>query len=233
MAPSLFIVKSALDRATGPRRAGGRACAVGLLAALLLPAACAKGIVADPWDPQMRTAARAATPARDGKGAERSAPAVRASLLLAKAGDAEPMNDSSGPEARVMALPSRQSEAVELQRATLNAAIAAGPQRFMSKVILDPFFMEGRFVGFSLTRFYEGDPRFASVDLRRGDVIMRVNGMPIGRPHQFMRAWDDLRRANEIKVEYLRGAEKRVLRVRVTGDGAKLGAAPGRGPIDE
>lgn len=216
-----------------------------LFSLLFSSTACAKGIVTDPWDSQMRVAARrapsdSAAPAATGVGAAgpSAAPVVRSSPLLAQAGDDEPMTASSAPQARVAALPARQGPALELPRSALNAAIAAGPQRFMAKVLLDPFFLEGRFVGFSLTRFYEGDPRFASVDLRRGDVVTRVNGLPIGRPHQFMRAWDELRRTDEIKVEYLRGAEKRLLRVRVTGAGAKLAGPRGSepragGPIDE
>lgn len=159
-------------------------------------ASCAGGAASDPWDREMQVARRSAVP--------RAGPESGAARVPAPP-----------PEERVAALPPQAMTVVDLKRATLEAVLAAGPRSFMSGILLDPFLVDGRFVGFHLARFYDGDPRFASVDLKRGDVVVRVNGQPIGRPEEFMRVWQDLRTLDEILVEYLRGAEKRVLRVRV------------------
>jgi type II secretory pathway component PulC len=163
---------------------------------LWLLASCAGGAAQDPWDREMQVARRPALP--------RPGPESRA-----------PRATAPPPQERVATLRPQAMSVVDLKRATLEAVLAAGPQRFMSGILLDPFFVDGQFVGFALTRFYDGDPHFAGVDLKRGDVVVRVNGQPIGRPEEFMRVWQDLRTLDEIRVEYLRGAQKRVLRIRV------------------
>ena len=214
------------------------------LAVLFALPGCPRIIVTDPWDKNMKVAARAApgasassTAGLTAAGGSGEASAAKRGPLLAQAPGEGPRADASvsntNPEARFAALPTRKGGETELARSALQAALLAGPQRFMANILLDPFFIEGRFVGFTLTRFYEGDRRFSAIDLRRGDVVTRVNNLPIGRPHQFMRAWDDLRTADEIRVEYLRGAEKRVLRVKLTGDATKTPLSAGGGPIDE
>jgi type II secretory pathway component PulC len=129
-------------------------------------------------------------------------------------------------QGKMAALPIQATTVVQVQRSDLKAVLAAGPQRFMSRILLDPFFIDGKFVGFQLTRFYEGDPRFASIDLRRNDVVLRVNGLPIGRPEEFMYVWDELRSADEIRIDFLRGMERRVLRVEVRE--ARAPAAPAK-----
>jgi type II secretory pathway component PulC len=122
------------------------------------------------------------------------------------------------PEAKIAALPARAAPLVEVTRSSVRAVLAAGPQRFMRGILLDPFFVDQAFVGFRLTRLYDGDTRFRELDLRAGDVVLRVNDLPIGRPEEFMRAWNELRTADEIRIDYLRGAEKRVARIRIRED---------------
>lgn len=164
-----------------------------------LVSACAAGAALDPWEREVRISRRPAAPP----------PRTAATA---------PATPTPAPEAaapRIEALPARLGGELEIARATVRAALAAGPQRFMSGILLDPFFVDRKFVGFKLARFYDGDPRFAPVDLKRGDVVLRVNGLPIERPDQFMRAWEELRTADEISIEYLRGAEKRLLRLRI------------------
>lgn len=198
-----------------------------------LGAGCTPATV-DPWSPTMHHAARA----------EVARPTLRSSPLRAESErrvaeappSLRPTRTDAITETRVEALPSRAANEVTLARADLQRAMDAGPQRFMSKVMLDPFFIDRRFVGFRLSRFYEGDPRFADLDLRRGDVVLRVNGLPIGRPNQFMHAWNEVKHAREIRVDYLRGAEKRVLRVRILGADGNGAATPVRddsGAVDE
>lgn len=208
-----------------------------LAGAMVLGAAsCAGATINDPWDREMRVVR--STPRDPALSKTKGPGRLSVTPMWARAGD-EKRAAKTPPDERVASLPARSAGELTLSRSALTTVMAAGPQRFMSKVLLDPFFVDGRFVGFTLTRFYERDPRFSPVDLRRGDVVVRINGLPIGRPNEFMRAWDEVKTADEIRVEYLRGAEKRVLRVRIidprsTKVARPAGAGLGSGaPVDE
>jgi S1-C subfamily serine protease len=80
---------------------------------------------------------------------------------------------------------------------------------FLRQIDTEPELDRGRFVGFRLTAFFANDTRFRAVDLVPGDVVQRVNGLPIERPEHAYRIWQELRVASEIRVEYLRGGHPR------------------------
>ena len=50
---------------------------------------------------------------------------------------------------------------------------------------------------------FPGDLTYASLDLRPGDTVTRVNGKPISRPEQASAVWKDLRTASDLVVDYL------------------------------
>ena len=203
-----------------------------LLGAVLGCMGCTPATV-DPWSSHMQAATRAQPSAQAAARALRAENVHQVAEVPLRARRTQ---TDAITETRVDQLPGRAASDVVLDHATLKRAMDQGPQRFMSKVMLDPFFVDRRFVGFRLTRFYEGDPRFSEIDLRRGDVVLRVNGLPIGRPNQFMQAWNEVKHAREIRIDYLRGAEKRVLRVRVLGGeerGDSASAPDGSGAVDE
>ena len=99
----------------------------------------------------------------------------------------------------------------EISRSQLDATLAEGPGRFLQGVVTEPHREEGRFVGFRLMSFFPADPRFEGVDLRRGDVVTRVNGTFIERPEQLIQVWEALASAEALVVHYLRGGEARTL----------------------
>jgi len=108
-----------------------------------------------------------------------------------------------------------------LERSDVDRFLENGPQWFIRQVDLEPARLGGHFVGYRLVRFFDGDARFRRVDLRPGDVVLRVNELPIGRPEQFMKVWTDVKVAKELTVEYVRGGSKRLLRWRIR-DGGEL-----------
>ncbi len=73
-------------------------------------------------------------------------------------------------------------------------------------------FHKGSFVGFRIVSFFPGEPAFASLDLRRGDTVTRINGKPIERPEQAAAVWENLRTASTLVVDYRRAGEKHALR---------------------
>ena len=99
----------------------------------------------------------------------------------------------------------------DLERTEVDAFLANGPSWFIRQVSMEPARMGDKFVGFRIVHFFEGDPRFTTVDLQPGDVVIRINDMPIGKPDQFMKAWEDIKAARKLMVEYVRGGSIRVL----------------------
>jgi type II secretory pathway component PulC len=88
--------------------------------------------------------------------------------------------------------------------------VQQGLGRFLQKVDVEPSFAGGRFEGFRLVRvrpaaFWEG------VDLKPGDVVLKVNGMPIERETEAYDAFQSLGAAPELRVDYLRDGQPRAL----------------------
>ena len=99
-----------------------------------------------------------------------------------------------------------------IQRRELVSVLDAGLGRFLQNVQTEPDFEHGTFVGFRIVRLCPGHPRYATLDLRRGDTVTSVNGRPIGRPEQAAEVWESLRVADELVVAYRRGGETRSLK---------------------
>jgi len=99
-----------------------------------------------------------------------------------------------------------------LQRAAVDEVLLQGPQRFVRRLRLSPALVAGKFVGHRLDEIPRDDPVLGAVDLHPGDIIVGVNGMPLERPEQFMAAWEALKAADQIRIEYLRGGRALVLR---------------------
>ena len=117
------------------------------------------------------------------------------------------------PQPPVEHIPAEPTD--EIDRADLLVVLDAGVGRFLQGVETEPVLEEGRFVGFRLVSLYPQDERMARIDLRPGDVVLRVNAMPIERPEQLLRVWDGLRVASDLFIEYQRGGERRELRFRI------------------
>lgn len=101
-----------------------------------------------------------------------------------------------------------------LWREDVESVLAAGPGRFLQKVSVDPLVDGGAFVGWELLSlqpagFWQG------VDLRPGDVVISINGLPVERPEHALAIFGALKKASELRVSYLRGAEERELAYRI------------------
>lgn len=97
-----------------------------------------------------------------------------------------------------------------IARVELDAVLAGGFGRFLQRVATEPHLEDGRFVGFRLTELRT--QLFEGVDLLEGDTLLSINGLPIERPEEALLAWNGLRVASELTVEYLRAGERRQLR---------------------
>jgi hypothetical protein len=99
-----------------------------------------------------------------------------------------------------------------ISRDELLPVLDGGLGRFLQNVETEPAFHKGSFVGFRIVSLFPGEPAFASLDLRPGDTVTRINGKPIERPEQAAAVWQNLRTASNLVVDYRRGGEKHALR---------------------
>jgi type II secretory pathway component PulC len=84
--------------------------------------------------------------------------------------------------------------------------LAEGPQAFISQVDVRPAFQRGRFFGWRIVD-YRGPGH-----LRRGDIVVQVNGLGLERPEQFVAAWAGLRRARALEFELIREGRRQTFR---------------------
>ncbi len=129
-------------------------------------------------------------------------------------GEPSPKAADSAPKSAPTTTAAMRSKPGTVRRLALQETIAGGLGGFLQHVELsdEPMMRQGQFVGFRVARLFPED-YWAGVDLRVGDVVSRVNGMPIERPEQALAAFRSLSGAKEILVDVEREGQKRQLRV--------------------
>jgi len=106
-----------------------------------------------------------------------------------------------------------------ISREELMPVLDGGLGRFLQNVQTEPVFHKGAFVGFRIVSLFPGEPAFASLDLRPGDTVTRINGRRIERPEQAAAVWEDLRTASSLVVDYRRNSERHALRFTIVDEG--------------
>jgi len=117
-------------------------------------------------------------------------------------------------------------------RSDVDRTVEEGLGYFLQRVAVEPELDAGRFKGFRIMalrppEFWEG------VDLKPGDVVQQVNGMPIERDIDAYKAFESLRAATSVRVTYVRGGAPRELVLAIVDDGkkpAKPAPAPAPAP---
>lgn len=138
-----------------------------------------------------------------------------------------PLQASAHSEAVVK--PARDDTAPNsVRRSKVRATVARGLGAFLGDVTLDerPVFLAGKFRGFRIVEL-RGPLKASS--LLPGDVVTRINGMPIERPEQALEVFRSLEVASEIRVEFDRNGEPKNARFSIVEDESALGDA-GAGP---
>jgi hypothetical protein len=109
-----------------------------------------------------------------------------------------------------------------LKRSALTRTLDAGLGSWLRGVDIEPQVDRGRFQGWMVRTIYPGDPCWATVDLRSGDVISRINHRSVERPEEAQAVWTTLNNAGEIVVEFVRAGQQRTLRFPVIDDAADV-----------
>jgi len=97
----------------------------------------------------------------------------------------------------------------ELHRAALDELLAKGPAYVLAMVQIDSVMADGRFTGFKIVSFRTALPAY--LELAPGDVVTRVNDLPVERPEQFFEVFEKLKTATEVKFDILRGGAPKTL----------------------
>lgn len=103
-----------------------------------------------------------------------------------------------------------------LQRADVERVIDSGFGRFLSHVDVQPSVSAGKFKGWSIVALQPPE-LWSGVDLRPGDVVTRVNGMPIERELEAFDAFQAVRAADKLEVSYFRQNQPRTLTFVIVG----------------
>jgi S1-C subfamily serine protease len=97
-----------------------------------------------------------------------------------------------------------------LWRKDVNDVLDAGLGKFLQRADLRAELREGTFVGFRIVEL-RPPAWWQGVDVVPGDVITRVNGMPIEQPTDAHAAFESLRKSDKLVVNYLREGQPREL----------------------
>lgn len=97
-----------------------------------------------------------------------------------------------------------------LYRDEVSAVVDAGLGYFLQHVEVDAQLEHGTFRGFRILSLAPPD-YWHGVDLKPGDVVTLVNGMPIERPVEAHQAFSALKTADQLVVSYLRAGQPRQL----------------------
>ena len=128
-----------------------------------------------------------------------------------------PPPEQKSPESSLQSVPRVKTGVIA--RNDLLPVLDDGLGRFLQNVETRPYFHKGAFVGFRIVSFFPGEPSFASLDLRPGDTVTRINGKSIERPEQAVAVWEELRTASKLVVDYQRNGEAHALRFAIVDEG--------------
>ena len=93
---------------------------------------------------------------------------------------------------------------VAVERAAVVRAVDRGLGHWLAGVGVTAVRDGGRFRGWRVDRLYPDDPCYARVDVRPGDVIVRVNGSTLERPEHANQVFQRLRTAPRLQIVRLR-----------------------------
>ena len=129
----------------------------------------------------------------------------------------EPILPPKPPEAAPAPKPPRKVGTVS--RRDVQSAIADGPGAFLAHVELEdqPAFKDGRFYGFRIAKLVPAG-YWIGIDLLPGDVIAKINGLPLEKPDHAIAIMRGLEKAKEIRVELERAGALRELVIPIVED---------------
>jgi type II secretory pathway component PulC len=145
-----------------------------------------------------------------------------ASLPLAACGSAEVAAiPAAAPVSPRVAPPGAAAVAGDrkLMRSTVHEAVAMGLGAFLQNVTIDdqPVRVAGKFHGFRIAALSSA-PFWSTIDVKPGDVVTGINGLPIERPEQAQTAFESLEVASELHISLERDGQPHDLILAIVDD---------------
>jgi len=101
-----------------------------------------------------------------------------------------------------------------LYREDVNALIDRGFPDFLQRVDVEPRLVDGQFRGWSIVNLNPSD-FWSGVDLKPGDIVTRVNDLPIERETEAFDAFESLKQSDSLRVAFQRDGQPRVLEYKI------------------
>jgi hypothetical protein len=140
------------------------------------------------------------------------APALAALVLASAACAAQSGPPAEPPPAPVATAPARPvAPPGHLLRAEVDQILVSqGPPWLLRRVLSEEVMRaDGKFAGWRLVGLPE---EWRDVDLKPGDIVSRVNGLPLETPDQFWEAWKSMAGAMAVNISLTRdGAPRQVV----------------------
>lgn len=101
-----------------------------------------------------------------------------------------------------------------LFRDDVNALIDRGFPQFLQQVDVEPRLVDGQFRGWSIVNL---NPRefWAGVDLKPGDIVTRVNDLPIERDTEAFDVFESLKASDALRVAFQRDGQSHLLEYKI------------------
>jgi len=133
-----------------------------------------------------------------------------------KASGARPLELRPRPEAAPTTAAAAPMPDGAVSRAEIELLLQRGPGWLMSQVALEPVIAAGRrFLGFRLVSMFDDGVRVRRSGVRAGDIVQRVNGVPLRTPDDLTKILAGLRQASAIDLKMLRDGEPVTVRLAI------------------
>jgi len=118
----------------------------------------------------------------------------------------------TGKANRVKASPNKAVSTITVKRSDIRRALK-DINKLMSQVLVRPHFKSGRADGLEVTQIKRGS-FFASLGLKNGDVIQKINNRPIKSPDDAMVFYNRLKSGSQVSVVISRGKQSKTINYR-------------------
>jgi general secretion pathway protein C len=138
-------------------------------------------------------------------------------LFVTACGSAAPVPAQAPSAPRPAAVkppPAPSGPLTTLKRTEVVSVVDAGFGNFLGQVEVEPSLDQGRFRGWTIVDL-SPQSFWERVDLKPGDVVTSVNGLPIEREMDAWAAFESLKTASELDVSYYRAGAERKLAYRI------------------
>jgi len=122
----------------------------------------------------------------------------------------ESNNKTNEPSSNLqIELPKKEAKPGTIIRKDLQQILNLGPAAVLAMVETEPVRNKGKFAGFKLVKFENGNP--SAIDLKAGDILVSVNSKKIVKPDDFFRVFQELMVASELRFNIIREGQEKQL----------------------